>query len=230
MKRRSVLATAIAIFGAVWALAVIAYTAIRELDWACWGGISYTLIAIGIAELYLLVLRKDPGEQAPEAGALGTVLTIPYLMIVMLLNSIFILVEYADFNWAITLLNVIVTAGYIVMLLWVDRSAAQVKKTLEKTERKTTPNTNISRKLGELLSITEDETVRARLLKLKEAVDYSNNISTASTLEREIEMGKQLDEIAQLTIGRADPMIVLNKLETAEMTWKMRNATSATFR
>ena len=123
-----------------------------------------------------------------------------------------------------------VVASYIIPLLWVELSVARLIRQLKVTEQKTTPSVNIRKKLGELLAITEDTEIRGKLLKLKEAVDYGTNISTNATAEKEVQMGALLDELAQLTIARADRLIILNKVEAAEMTWKMRSSTASSVR
>ena len=99
-----------------------------------------------------------------------------------------------------------------------------------KTEKKIAPTKDIARKLGELLAITEDAEIRNKLLKLKEAVDYGTNISTNATAEKEQQMNELLDELLQLTISKADKMIVLNKVDAAEMTWKLRSSTASSVR
>ena len=230
MKKTSVLGITLGIVGAVWIIAVIAFHAVLGLEWLCLGSIACVGVAVAAAELYLLVLRKDPGPQAAEPGALGVIFTVIYTIIALLLNTILVIKGYGNFNWLLVVLNLAALAGYIILVLWVDQSSAQLEKKLEKVEQKTAPSVNLGRKLGELVAITTDEEVRSRLLKLKEAVDYSTNISTQATADREAQFAAQLDEIAQLTIARADKIIILGKLETAEMLWKMRNATSATFR
>lgn len=230
ITRTSVLAISIAIIALVWLFAVAAYTAIFELPEICWGSIVCTIIAVIITELYLLVFRKNPGEQGTEPAALGIILTISFMVVTILLNTIFVLVEHGDFNWILLLLNFMVVASYIIPLLWVELSVARLIRQLKVTEQKTTPSVNIGKKLGELLAITEDAEIRGKLLKLKKAVDYGTNISTNATAEKEAQMGALLDELAQLTIARADRLIILNKVEAAEMTWKIRSSTASSVR
>ena len=230
MPKSSILAISIALIGLVWIFAIAAYTMMFELPWLCWGSITCTVIAIIAAELYLLVFKKHPGEQGTEPGALGAILTICYLMITTLLNSVFVLLRCGDFNWVLLALNMAALVGYIILLLWVEQHTARLTAQLAKTEKKTTPAKDIARKLGELLAITEDAGIRNKLLKLKEAVDYGTNISTNATAEKEQQMNELLDELLQLTISKADKMIVLNKVDAAEMTWKLRSSTASSVR
>ena len=230
MKKTSILGITLAIVGAVWMLAVVLSHLFLKLPWLCWGSIAGVAVAVGAAEIYLLVLRKDPGSQAAEQGALGAIFTVIYLIIALLANTLLLVTGYGYFSWLLIVVNIAILAGYIILVMWTDQASKRLEKQLETVEKKTAPNTHIARKLGELLAITQDDEIRGRLLKLKEAVDYSTNISTQATADREMQMGAQLDETAQLTIARADRLIILGKVETAEMLWKMRNATSATFR
>lgn len=233
MKKSStnaILAISIAVVGLIWLFAVVAYTEVFELPWLSWGSIVCVMIAIIAAELYLLVFRKELGVQGTEPGAIGIIFTVCFLLVVILLNSIFVVSKHGDFNWVLLTLNLVVVAGYIVLLLWVDQSNVRLAERLRKTEEKTILPKEISRKLGELLAITEDTEIRGKLLKLKEAVDYSTNISTNVTNANEIRINEQLDELAQLTIGRADRLIILTKIEAAEMTWKMRSSTASSLR
>lgn len=228
--KTSILAISIGLLGLVWIFAVAAYTIVLGLPWVCWGSITCTVIAIIAAEVYLLAFKKDPSEENAEPGALGSILTIAYFLITVLLNSVFVLLAYGDFNWVLLTLNLVAIVCYIILLLWVEQHTARLAKQLVKTEQKTAPSREIARKLGELLAITEDAEIRGKLLKLKEAVDYGTNISTSTTAAREEQMNNQLDEIVQLTIGHADRMIIINKVSAAEMTWKMRSSTASSSR
>jgi len=230
MKKKSILAITIAALALVWILAVVAYTMVLELPWLCFGSITCTVIAIIIAEVYLLALRKDPGEQATEPGALGIILTIVFIIVVVLLNSVFVLRKFADFNWILLTLNAAIIVCYVLLLLWVEKSTARLANQLAKTEQKTAASKEISRKLGELLAITADTELRAKLLKLKEAVDYSTNISTEATAYKENQMNAQLDELFQLIVGRAEQLIILKKIEAVEMTWKTRSSAASSLR
>lgn len=230
MKKTSknyIFAVSIAILGLVWLVSVIAYTRVFELPQLGWGSIVCTAAAVVAAELYILVFRKDPGEQGLEPGALGTVLTSGFLLMEALLNGVFVLLKRGGFSWLLFTLNLIVFAGYIILLLWVEQSNAKLAGRLAETAQKTASFSEISRKLGELLAITEDAEIRKELLKLKEAVDYSTNISTSATAASEARMNEQLDELVRLMNARADRLAVLQKINAAEMTWKMRNNTAS---
>ena len=243
MKKTTTLAITIAILGLVWAIVLASYAIFQDVielgsfDWdllnweeVALGSIACAIVAIVAAEIYLLAIRKESTESGTEFGALGIIFTVAFLLISILLNSVFALLGRGDFNWLLLALNLVTVAGYVVVLLWVDKASAGLTQRLEKTEKKTAPSVNIGRKLGELLAITEDTEIRGRLLKLKEAVDYSTNISTEATVGKEMQVEDLLDEIARLTLARADRLIILNKVSSAEAAWKMRSSAASSVR
>lgn len=243
MKKTTILAISIAVLGFVWAIALASYTifqdviALGRFDWdslnweeVALGSIVCTVVAILVAEVYLLAIRKEPSESGVEFGALGIIFTVAFLLIVVLLNTVFALLDRGDFNWLLLVLNLTIIAGYIVVLLWSEKASDGLNDRLEKTEAKINPLVNIKRKLGELLAITEDAEVRSRLLKLKEMVDYSTNVSTEATVDKEMQMEDLLDEIARLTLSRTDRLIILNKISSAETAWKMRSNAASSIR
>lgn len=225
-----ILAISIGLLGLVWVFAVAAYTISLNISRFCWGSIICTVAAVAVSELYLLVFRKEPLEAASEHSVFGNILTIAYFVITVLVNSVFALLAWGNFNWFLITLNLTAVVLYAILMLWVEQHTVRLDRQLSQSEQKTAPSREIARKLGELLAITEDVEIRGRLLKLKEAVDYGTSISTNATASKEWQMSRQLDEIVQLTIGRADRMIILNKISAAEMTWKMRSSTASSNR
>lgn len=213
-----------ALIGLVWMVAVAAFNMIAGLDWECWASMLCVLVALMAAELYLLVIRKSPHKQAEESGALGLIFTACYLIISFLLNGIFVLLKTTDYNWILFALNLAELVGYVILLFWAEQHTQRLTGQLEKVESKTSATAEVGRKLGELLAVTNDPEIRAKLVELKQTVDYSSNITTDAVAYREQQMIQQLDEILQLSLGNADRMILLSKVDMADKTWKMRNS------
>ena len=97
-------------------------------------------------------------------------------------------------------------------------------------EQKLAGPLHISAKLGELLSITQEGPVRTRLLKLKEAVDYSSNRTTSLTAESERQMVLQLEELLQLLSQGGEPAAIQDALRQAELTWSTRTSAASSMR
>lgn len=229
-KNSSVFAIMIPIVAVLWMILVYAGVAICEKDWIDWGCITAIAVDALIAELYLLVFRKDPGEQATETAALGIIMTAIYLPVMLVINTILVVTRRSDFNWLVLVLNLLPSVIYIICLMWAERQTARLTNQLVRTQQKTARPKEISNKLGQLLAATEDAEVRSRLLKLKEAVDYCSNISTDGTDFSEEQMLIQLETILQLLVSRSDKEEILDKIGLAERTWKMRSSAASTLR
>ena len=230
MKKSSVFAISLSVLAVLWMLIVIILNFYFDLPWMCWGSITYTAVAVAVIDLYLLALRTKFRGSEPENSAIGLIITSCYFLITILLNSLFVLLNYGDFNLLLLILNIILVVCYIIILLWIEKSSSRLSVQLEKTEYKMNYTSYISRKIGELISMTTDKDIKARYLKLKEAVDYSNNISTQATLNADQLMCSQLDELAHLTLADTTSVIILEKIDAVEMTWKMRSNMSSSVR
>lgn len=230
LSKTAILAIGLGLLALVWIFLMVAYTIVRELSWMCWGSIACTVICVIICELYLLLGKTDVGQQAEEQGAMGSIITICYFFITLVLNTIFVLLSFTGLNWLLFALNFVVAVCYFILILWVEKHTERMSHQLSRSEQKLSHPREISRKLGELLAIVEDQQTRDRLLKLKEAVDYGSNISTNATLDAELRMEIALDELAQLSIARADSHILSSKVEAAEAIWKQRSSIASTVR
>lgn len=222
ISRTYILAISIAIIGLTWMFALIAYHAMSfALPWRCWGSITCMAFALIVAELYLLLYQRRYRREMTEAGALGTILSVAYLLLVGVFNSIFAALNFGHFNWLLLAVNSILLAVYLVLLLWADASNARLARQLQAMEEKKSFAAELSRKIGEALALTEDAELRLKLLKLKEAVDYSSNISIAVNEGNEARLYAQLEELVHLMHGRADRQLMFQQLEMVEISWRL---------
>lgn len=186
------------------------------------------LVAVVLSILYLMVFRHSPGKQATEVGALSIYFAAFYVVAAMVSNTVFILSGHGEFNKLLLLSNVIVNAIYIFLILCVEKSVYRLSQQLARTEQKLSGAAGISAKLGEMLSIVEDDAIRKQILKLKEAVQYSSNMTTDSTVQSERTMAHQLDELMSLINDQAELSAIQSKIREVEITWKTRsNAASS---
>lgn len=224
LTNRNLLVAAIGALGAIWCLAVFAATDHFMPLFLYIGSLTFVIAAVALAILYLTVLRRSPGRQAAEPGALPVLFTLAYVVAIMGSNTVLVFLGRGSFNKFSILCNAAINAVYILLILWAEKDNQRLSAQLERTERKLSGPVAISAKLGEILGLTEDRQLREQLLKLKEAVDYSTNITTGATFERERQMERQLDELRALIVGREEPSAIQNKLHEVELTWKTRGS------
>lgn len=227
LSNKTLLALAIALAGVIWcyAIFIIAGNSVPALQVA--EGLLCGLAAAVLSILYLTVFRRSPGWQAAEAGAVSIYLPIAYTCASMVSNTLFILSGRGGFNMILTLWNMVISAGYIIAILYAEKENQRLAEQLARTGQKLAGPVQISARLGEILSVTEDGEIRKQILKLKESVDYSTNITTAATYESERQLMGQLDELMSLIRDHGDPSAIKNKIREAEVTCKIRSSSAA---
>ncbi|MBD5084834.1 MAG: hypothetical protein HDT33_07175 [Clostridiales bacterium] len=227
LSNRNLLAAAIGVLGIIWCLFIFVIPERFGLSFRCTGAVIFVLSAVALSILYLTVFRHSPGRQATEVGALSIYFTIGYVASSMILNTKLVLSGRGGFNISLLLCNAIVNIIYIFLIVYAEKDAQRLSEQLDRTRQKISGPVCISAKLGELLGIAEDSQIRARLLKLKEAVDYSTNITTGATFECERQMERQLDELMHLMTHQEEPSAIQDKIHEAELTWKTRGSAAA---
>ena len=222
LSNSKLLSVTIAVVGFLWCFAMIAVTSLMTPPWPFVGGVLFGLLAVVVSILYLTVFRHSPGIQAAENGAITIYLTISYVLASLGCNTAYILTRHGAFSRFLILSNLAIIAVYCVAILFAEKDAKRLSEQLSRTERKTAGPGYLSAKLGVLLSLTEDKELHGRLLKLKESVDYSSNITTDATLASEKQMAALLDELQTMIADQADASEIQQKLREAETEWKTR--------
>lgn len=225
LSNRSLLIAAIGALGVIWCIAIFTITALLFRQYS--GAMTFVLIAVALAILYLTVPRKSPGKQAPEADAPSIYFTVAYVIAAMVSNTVLTLVGRGDFNGFLLLCNAVINAVYILLVLCAKKDSRRVSEQLARTEQKLSGSTHISKKLGEILSITENAELRKQLLALKESVDYSTNISTTATLESEKIMERRLDVLMLLIMHKGELSDIQDKIREVEIIWNTRCSAAA---
>lgn len=224
LNHRRLLSIVIGALGIIWSLVAFAVSDwfVPALPYS--GGAVFVLFAAALSVLYLTVFRCSPGRQAVEAAALPVYFTILYVIASMVLNTVLVLNGLGGFNKILLICNAVLAAAYSLVILFAEKDNQRLSEQLSRTEQKLSGPVDISAKLGRILGIVEDGEIRAQVLKLKEAVDLSTNITTGATVESERLMERQIDELMELVARRAESSAIQDKLREAERTWKIRSS------
>lgn len=227
ISNRQLLSLALALAGIVWCRAVFAIADHFAPAPRLAGGLVFGLAAVVLAIVYLMVFRSSPGRQAAESGAVSIYLPIAYALASLVSNTLLILRGLGGFNRFLVLWNVAISAIYIIVILYAEKDTRRLAEQLARTEQKLAGPAEISAKLGEILGAAEDGEIRKQILKLKESVDYTTNISTAGTVESERQLLVQLDELMDLIRNQGEPSAIRDKIREAEMTCRSRSSAAA---
>lgn len=224
LSNKKLLSLLIAAAGFLWRLAAPAIAG-HLLPYG--GAMTCGLAAAVIAILYLMLFRTPSHHQAEEAGAVSIYLTLAYVAAALAMNTWFVFRCLGGFNSILLLANSVLAVGYIALVICAERSARRLSRQLSRTEERLSRTSELSAKLGTILSLAEDEEIRKQVLRLKEAVDYSSNLTTGGTYELERQMEGQLSELLNLLTQGGEPSLMQDKLREAERTYRARSAAAA---
>lgn len=224
---RKVAALTVGIIGFLWGLGIFLLGGMQRGAAACGGTLLFGLLAAVAAVIYLGMIHCIPDGQAEEAGALPTIVTAVYVIAALSVNTVMMVMGRGGMSLALLLINLVMGTCYGTVIFYAERDARQIAERLERTEEKTAVPGLLSGKLGALLGMTQDGEIRSRLLRLKEAVDYGSNITTANTAQQEQRMLELLEELAQQIAAGEPEDAVLPKLREIEQCWSMRSSAAS---
>ena len=224
---RKTLSISIALIGIIWLIAMFVFASLFGGEFEYLGSMIGGVVSVSISLLYLLFFRQPSGRQATEVGAVPIYYTVLYLAVTLILNTVLMFLHMGGLSLVLLLLNAGLTVGYVIVLLYSEKDTYRITAQVARTEQKLVSTGIIAQKLGMLISATEDSEIKKQLLKLKENVDYSSNISTSVTYDSEQKMILLLDDILQLTTENSDPAIIKDKIRQAEVTWKTRSSVAS---
>lgn len=223
LTNRNLLSLLIAAAALIWRLAVPAAAGLVPYG----GGMTCGLLAAALAILYLMLFRGPSDRRAAETGALSVYVTLAYVAAAMAGNAWLILHGLGGFGRLLLAVNGALAAGYIALMVYAERDARRLSRQLDRAEERLSLTAELSAKLGTLLGLTEDAGLRGQLLRLKEAVDYGSNITTAGTYENEKQMAEQLDALTELLAKDGDRTLIQERLREAERIWRTRSAAAS---
>lgn len=227
LSNRKLLSIAIGLIGLVWCCCVCAAAVSFDPPLRLAGGLTFGILAAVLSVVYLIVFKRYPGSSAVETGALSVFFTIIYFAAALLANTVFIFCGRGEFNRFLVCANLLINVIFVILVLYAEKDTRRLTDQLERTAEKTAARGNLSVILGELLAEAKDEQVRAALYRLKEAVDYSSNITTAGTADYEEQMEALLTDLKDLIANGGSPEETLSGIREAESLWKSRNSAAA---
>ncbi len=223
LSNKKTLTLSLGLLGAAWCLIMVAVASLFAPTYFFGGGIVGGVISFLIAEVYLLFIRFPSHAQSVETGAVSIYFTIGFVAISAIINTLFILIGLGNFNRVLLAVNALIDVCFIIAAIYVEKYAIRVAAQLERTEKKIFVTTAISQTIGSMIAAAPDDTIRNKLMQMKETVDYSSNISADAFADLEQRFAAQLEEAQCMMEVCEDSAVILQKLQQAEQTWKQRN-------
>ena len=220
----------VSILGIIWTILVLVFANYETANVFFWGGFIFGLITFAItAVVPWFVLKKTDNLSFELATPVYTFTSI-YFVVGFILNTIFVIISTAEsYKWVI-IPNVIIILIYAGALIFALRTVTGVSAMGKKIDEKVVSVQMFGVQISSLIDLIEDAEVKAQLLKLKEYVDYSDQVGVAGTKEIEDRFRTQLFDIQTMIDDGASTDEIAAKVKSATSTWKTRNNMLATLR
>lgn len=188
-----------------------------------WIGFLFGLIGLVIAGVTIFLFGES-NYNTTEIGYIPIYYTAVFVVLMMILNLSFAFVWSRFLRPVFIVANLIIILVYVVLAYNASRNLQRVKELTEYAPGKMKNTADISRQLSVLLSIAQDAGVRQELLKLKEIVAYSNNVTQQFSEDDERLFLEKLVNIQEDLSNNADTKTVMDKIKDAATTWNIRNS------
>lgn len=237
-NERKLFLVADAILGVAWLVCMLLLCNLKHLGGICLTGLAFGTITFVLAGAMNLIPENGHALNDASAHAIPIVVSATYLFVSILINtaaaltaslitSTAPLAAFFKLPLAATLLAVINIVLLAVYALYSLYSLAYLnglyKKTNELQER--SANTaNLSAMLGNMLALTGDAALKADILKLKEAVNYSTTTTAAAGSNAEAAVMDEVSRAQAALTGGASADEVKQHIERALQIWHARNA------
>lgn len=223
LSGKKILLLMIALGTLVWTFAVSAMAPATPYG----GAVVFGVASAVIAGAYLEFFHHPISERETESWSLPLIFSVGYVAAALLVNAGFALMEYGYLNkWMVTV-NLLLLAGYVILVLYAVKSAQEISERTMQMEQSKTLHREIAADLGLALALAEEKEVRERLLRLKEMVDYSSNVTTLDTTDMEVQMKANLEELVYLLRNKKSSTEILEKIRTAEICWRARSSAAS---
>ena len=213
-----------------WCVVVLVFADYDRAGFYFWGGFGFGLLSFIVAGVSLLLTKTTSNRNTTEINFIPVYYTSVYLLVSIIINTYFIFRVTGKFNIILVVLNLTVLTAFVAIRLYINDYVARVDKQTKHSEEKIMPITTISSHLATILSVTTDPDIKKQLLKLKEMVDYSSNVSQGFLESSQKHFLLQLNQIQSLIVEKQDKEEINKKIQEATVTWQTRNSIGSTIK
>lgn len=188
-----------------------------------WIGFLFGLIGFAGAGISVYFLEKS-NSSTTETGCIPIYYTAVFVVLMISLNLPFAFMQTLSLMPVFVVANLLIILIYGVLFYGSIRHLMRVNDLTEYAPEKMKNTANISQQLTVLLSIVKDTDIRQELLKLKETVDYSNNVSQSFSEGDEEVFLEKLYKLQEELSNDSDTETIINHIKDAASTWGVRNS------
>lgn len=213
-----------------WCVVVLVFADYDRAGFYFWGGFGFGFLSFIVAGASLFLIKKRNNRNTTEINFIPVYYTDAYLFVSIIINTYFVFRVTGKYNVILVVLNLVLLVAFINIRLYTDGFAARVDEQTRQSAEKLRPIASISSQLATILSITTDTDIKKQLLKLKEMIEYSSNVSQEFLDNSQNLFLFQLNQIQSLIVEHKDKDEINKKIQEAAVTWKTRNSVASTIK
>lgn len=190
-------------------------------------GLGFGIVSCVIAVWEITHLDKFTRREMTEANMVPYFITIFFVSISLLVNSVFIYMSsqlaHDEGIKAIPIMfNAVTISAYLIYLIYFNQYKERLMIQLRDVEERTEEINKMSDSLGMLLGKADDTDIHKMLLTLKQMVDMGGNISDPETKDFEEEFNNTLLRINDLLDSHEKKEEIIVVIKSAISIWKQR--------
>lgn len=215
------------VFSLIGLLAAITWSAIILLighpnNLGACGWLSYVFVLVSIAvAVACFSFHRTPQNDSSLVG-IPFYYSIAFVSISVIINGIYILAEIKSLGVLAIAVDIVLFVAYLGIMVFSYLYQERFLKRIENVETRTTFVTSCSAAIGVLLSESADPDIHNALVKLKEKVDFSSNITKSPALISEI--SEKVSEIRAAIESSDEKADILKLIEELGNLWNKKNA------
>ena len=213
-----------ALIFAGWCIAIAVTVKPDLIGFNFWCALAFSIVAFILSFVSVAGMRISSNRNLTEINALPLIASIAYLVAAVAFNSIFIFGIYFGFRAVLVVVNVLVLIAFASYRLFTNNYASHIEALSEQITAKTSDAAFISSKIAGIAGKISDEDMRKRVLKLKETVDYSTNITQAWAVGIQDEFLLELNILETMLDEGCSKAAFDEKMSKLEAVWKSRNS------
>lgn len=207
----------------IWIVGFILCRGISTIGPNYWLGFIFGLVGFAAAGICILSMEKS-NFSTTEIGYIPIYYSAVFVVLMAGLNLGFACIKERMFIPVFIIVDLLLMLIYGILVYAAFKNLARVKELTEYAPGKMKNSADISHELAALLSVAKDADIRQELLKFKEKVDYSNNVSQSFSTDNEERLLEALYKLREDLSDGVDAKIIIDKIKAAADIWNIRNS------
>ncbi len=215
---------------ACWCVVVLVFADYNHAGFYLWAGFGFGVCHFVVAALSLFFVNTKNNRSTTELSFIPVYYTAAYLLISVCIDTYFIFRVSGDFNVLLVGINLVVLAFFIGIRIYTDSYVDRVDKQTRHIAEQTGAVASVQSLLSVIIGSVNDPDLKKQLIKLKETVDYSSNMSQQFTMNAQNQMMSVLNQIQVMVSQKENKHEIIEKINEASSIWKSRNSLASTIK